>query len=72
MFEKTLQEIYQEEKGLTPYSHDGGFTYEFTIWVMRVAYCGATQAGLVECLSDSEGLKLLVAIANLREVTENL
>ena len=33
----TLQEMYVKEKAITPFSHDGGFTYDFTLWVMQIA-----------------------------------
>jgi len=34
---KSLTEIYTEETHETPFDHQGGFTYDFTIWVMKVA-----------------------------------
>jgi hypothetical protein len=34
---KTLTELYTEETHETPFDHQGGFTYAFTLWVMEIA-----------------------------------
>ena len=33
---KSLTESYSEETRETPFDHQGGFTYDFTIWVIKV------------------------------------
>lgn len=44
-----LTERYTEETHETPFDHSGGFTYDFTIWVMSIA-----EAALEEITANEE------------------
>lgn len=38
-----LTSRYTQETGETPFDHQGGYTYEFTRWVMKVAKLAITE-----------------------------